>query len=126
MYIKFIAHVDLLADLQHNRKLFYMILMYPFLPVVPQEVIFREFFFYRYETMFRSRVVLIVANVLLFAFAHIYFQNWTVIIFTIIGGGIFSWTYSQTRSLLVVSIEHTLYGLMILSSGLGEQFYKAF
>ena len=126
LLIKFYFHLDLFADLPQNRKLFYMILMYPVLSALPQEVIFREFFFYRYETLFRHPAILVAVNVVLFAFAHIYFGSWIVMIFTLVGGAIFAITYSQTRSLLVVTIEHTLYGLMILSSGLGEYFYKAF
>ena len=126
LLIRFYLHGDLFADLQENRKLFYMILMYPLLSALPQEVIFREFFFYRYGALFRNPSVLVAVNVVLFAFAHIYFGSMIVMVFTLVGGAIFALTYRQTRSLLVVSIEHTLYGLMVLSSGLGEYFYKAF
>jgi membrane protease YdiL (CAAX protease family) len=126
LLIGFYLHLDWFADLQKNRKLFYMILMYPLLSAVPQEVIFREFFFYRYGPLFRSPVLLVIMNAAMFSFAHIYFTSWIVTIFTLVGGVIFSLTYLRTRSLLVVSIEHTLYGLMLLSSGLGESFYKAF
>jgi membrane protease YdiL (CAAX protease family) len=126
LLIRFYLHVDFFANLRENRKLFYMILMYPLLSALPQEVIFREFFFYRYRALFRHEAVLFTVNVILFAFAHIYFDSWIVMIFTLVGGSIFSLTYIRTRSLLVVSIEHTLYGLMVLSSGLGEYFYKAF
>ena len=126
LVIRFVLHGELFADLQKNRKLFYMILMYPLLSALPQEVIFREFFFYRYNTLFRNPSVLVIMNVVLFAFAHIYFGSWLVIIFTLVGGTIFALTYRQTRSLLAVTIEHTLYGLMVLCSGLGEYFYKAF
>lgn len=116
----------LLADLSENRKLLYMILMYPLLSAVPQEIIFREFFFYRYGAIFRSPALLLTVNTLLFSFAHIYFASGIATIFTLVGGAIFALTYMQTRSLLIVSIQHSLYGLMILSSGLGEYFYKAF
>lgn len=124
--IRFVLHVPFFADLEHNRKLFYMILMYPLLSVLPQEIIFREFFFYRYALLFKSSSLLMAANIVLFVFAHLYFGSWIVTVFTLVGGTIFTLTYRQTRSLLVVSIEHTLYGLLVLSSGLGEYFYKAF
>lgn len=117
---------SLVADFSENRKLLYMILMYPLLSAVPQEIIFREFFFYRYGAIFRSPALLITVNILLFSFAHIYFASNIVTIFTLVGGAIFAITYIRTRSLLVVSIQHSLYGLMILSSGLGEYFYKTF
>jgi membrane protease YdiL (CAAX protease family) len=126
LLIRFYFHLDLIADLQKNRQLFYMILIYPLLSALPQELIFREFFFYRYGKLFTNPTLLVAVNLVLFPFAHIYFANWIVIVFTLVGGAIFALTYRQTRSLLVVSIEHTLYGLMVLSSGLGEYFYKAF
>jgi hypothetical protein len=60
------------------------------------------------------------------SFAHLYFLGGVVIVFTLIGGLIFSLTYLKTQSLLVITIEHTMYGSVILASALGEQFYKAF
>lgn len=122
----FFFEKSLLADFTANRKLAYMIMMYPLLSAFPQEVIFREFFFYRYASIFRNSTILLIVNVILFAFAHVYFANWIVIGFTVIGGLIFALTYRKTQSLLVVTIEHTLYGLLILSSGLSDYFYKAF
>jgi uncharacterized protein len=126
MWIYFVSALPLWADFASNRKLFYMLLMYPILSAFPQELIFREFFFHRYAEIFKNQYVMLVMNVLLFSFAHIYFGSWIVLIFTLAGGLIFALTYSQTRSLLVVTIEHSLYGLVILSTGLSEHFYKAF
>ena len=125
IYLLYVSE-GLFADLPENRKLLYMILMYPLLSAFPQEVIFREFFFFRYGAIFRNPVWMLVVNMLLFSFAHIYFASSIVTTFTLAAGAIFAITYMQTRSLLVVSIQHSLYGLMILSSGLGEYFYKAF
>ena len=117
---------SLWADLTANKKLLVAIIIYPVLSAFPQELIFREFFYYRYATIFRNPSVLLVVNVVLFSFAHLYFMSWVVLLFTLVGGLIFSITYLKTRSLLVVTIEHTIYGSVILASGLGEQFYKAF
>lgn len=116
----------LLADFQTNRKLLLMVALYPFFSAFPQELIFREFFFYRYKGLLRTPGRLLAANIVLFAFAHIYFMNWIAILFTLVGGALFALTYQRTRSLLVVTIEHSLYGLLILSSGLWPYFYKAF
>jgi membrane protease YdiL (CAAX protease family) len=103
-----------------------MTLIYPLSSAFPQELISREFFFHRYEPILRNKNVVIATNVVLFSFAHLYFANWTVMIFTLVGGFIFALTYLKTKSLLVVTIEHTLLGVVILSSGLANQFYKAF
>jgi uncharacterized protein len=124
--IKLFSSYPLISDLSENKKLLYMLLLYPFLSALPQEVIFREFFFYRYGNIFKKPKLLIFVNVLLFAFAHIYFGNWIVIAFTLIGGLIFALTFLKTRSIMVVAIEHSLYGLVILASGLSPHFYKAF
>jgi uncharacterized protein len=126
VWIKIFSPNPLFADFSANKQLLLMTLVYPFSSAFPQELIFREFFFYRYRPIFRNEIVLIVINVILFAFAHIYFANWTILIFTLIGGCIFALTYLKTKSLFVVTIEHTLFGMLILSSGLSEQFYKAF
>jgi uncharacterized protein len=126
VWIKIFSPNPLFADFKANKKLLLMTLIYPFSSAFPQELIFREFFFFRYRPIFRNEIVLIAINVILFAFAHIYFANWTILIFTLIGGIIFAFTYLKTKSLLVVTIEHTLFGMLILSSGLSEQFYKAF
>jgi membrane protease YdiL (CAAX protease family) len=117
---------SLWADLTTNRKLLVAIIIYPVLSAFPQELIFREFFFYRYAGIFKRPSILLTVNVVLFSFAHLYFVSWIVLLFTLAGGLIFALTYLKTRSLLVVTIEHTLYGSIVLASGLGEQFYKAF
>jgi membrane protease YdiL (CAAX protease family) len=126
VWIKIFSPNPLFADFKANKKLLLMTLVYPFSSAFPQELIFREFFFYRYKPIFQNEIVLIGMNVILFAFAHIYFANWTILIFTLTGGIIFALTYLKTKSLFVVTIEHTLFGMLILSSGLSEQFYKAF
>jgi uncharacterized protein len=126
VWIKVFSHNPLFADFNGNKKLLLMTIIYPFSSAFPQELIFREFFFYRYKPIFQNEIVLIGMNVILFAFAHIYFANWTILIFTLIGGTIFALTYLKTKSLFVVTIEHALFGILILSSGLSEQFYKAF
>jgi uncharacterized protein len=125
-WIKFFSTHALLADFTENKKLLLMTLIYPFSSAFPQELIFREFFFSRYRSLFQTKTVMVLVNIVLFAFAHIYFANWTILLFTVIGGAIFTHTYLKTKSLLVVTIEHTMYGMLILSSGLSGQFYKAF
>jgi uncharacterized protein len=124
--LTFSSSYPLFADLEENRKLVLMLMLYPLLSALPQELIFRQFFFYRYAGLFQNPKVLIIVNVVIFSFAHIYFSNWIVVAVTLAGGLIFAITFLKTRSLLVVTIEHTLYGLMILSSGLSIHFYKAF
>ncbi len=116
----------LLADFDRHQQLPLLILIYPLFSAFPQEVIFREFFFYRYKQLFTNQKILVAVNVLLFSFTHIYFENWVVLASTLLVGTVFALTYLKTHSLLVVTLEHSLYGLMILSSGMAEYFYKPF
>ncbi len=126
LWIKFFSPNALLADFRVNKQLLFMTLIYPLSSAFPQELIFREFFFYRYESLYKHKAVFIICNMILFSFAHIYFANWTILFFTFVGGLIFALTYLKTKSLLVVTVEHSLFGMLILSSGLADQFYKAF
>jgi membrane protease YdiL (CAAX protease family) len=43
-----------------------------------------------------------------------------VLCITIIGGVIFAITFLRTRSLLLTSIEHALYGSWLFTAGMGE------
>jgi len=126
LYILWFTDYNVWADFDSNRKLLHMVLMYPLLSALPQELIFRKFFLYRYASLIPNSRSMIVVNAVFFSFAHIYFSSPLVLIFTFLGGLIFSMTYLKSKSLLVVTIEHTLYGLLILTSGLSDVFYKAF
>ena len=94
--------------------------VYTFLSVWPQEIIYRTFFFSRYQQFFKSRNLLIFVNALLFSLAHIFFRNTLVMVLTFVGGILFAITYLATRSTLLVSIEHALYGNWLFTVGMGE------
>jgi membrane protease YdiL (CAAX protease family) len=98
-----------------------VVLLYPFLSVVPQEITFRRFFYHRYGTLFGRGSA--VASAALFSYIHIVFGNLIAVAFTFIGGLLFAATYEKRRSVLLVSIEHALYGIAIYTFGLGVFFY---
>ncbi len=100
-----------------------VILLYPILSVIPQEVAFRRFFFYRYGKLFGQGSAALLVNALLFSYIHIVFDNVLAVLFTFIGGLLFAYTYTRSRSLLLVSIEHAVYGNAIYTFGLGTFFY---
>lgn len=100
-----------------------VILLYPVLSVVPQEIIFRLFFFERYKGIFTTRTAMILASGLTFGLAHLIFLNWIAPLLCAIGGLLFAYTYSRKRSLALVSLEHALYGDFIFTIGLGYYFY---
>lgn len=96
---------------------------YPLLSVIAQEVIYRWFFFTRYAEIFPSERAMIFASAVAFGFAHIIFGNWVAPLFTVIGGVVFGVTYVKSRSLALVSLEHALYGNFIFTIGLGHYFF---
>lgn len=109
---------------RHRPGLWAIIMIaYPLLSVYPQEVIFRVFFFHRYACVFPSRAWMIAANAAAFGYAHIIFRNPVAVLLTMLGGAMFAWTYSRTRSTAAVWVEHALYGCLLFTIGLGEFFY---
>ena len=115
---------DMLFSLWHRSHVFWLAVMvlYPVLSVVPQEIIFRRYLFTRFEGLMSPRVLWLVSG-LGFGFAHIVFQNWVAPILCGIGGLMFAQTYKRTRSLALVSLEHALYGDFVFTIGLGHYFF---
>lgn len=112
---------QLFSVLLNNPKLWLFILFfYSLLSVYPQELLYRTFFFKRYQQLFKREWVFIVFNAALFSLAHIFFENILVIILTFIGGLLFALTYKKTRSTLLVSVEHSLYGCWLFTVGMGN------
>jgi membrane protease YdiL (CAAX protease family) len=98
--------------------------LYPVLSVYPQGIIYRVFFFERYRRLVGNSVLLVVLSAVAFSFAHIIFRNPIAVSFTLVGGLLFAWRYTETGSLLTSSFEHALYGCWMFTIGLGEYFYK--
>ncbi|AHM62640.1 abortive infection protein [Flammeovirgaceae bacterium 311] len=96
--------------------------MYPFWSVIPQEIVYRTWYYQRYGDLFASQRTSIFVNSLLFGFAHIVFGNGVAIVGAFLVSLIFSHTYTKYNSLLVVSIEHFFYGVMIFTLGMGKYF----
>jgi len=97
--------------------------LYPVLSALPQEILFRSFFFERYRPLLGSGTTMLLTNGILFGYAHIFLQNWVAVTFCIVGGLLFAQTYEKTRSLALVTLEHALYGCFIFTIGLGRFFY---
>jgi uncharacterized protein len=97
---------------------------YPILSVYPQELLYRAFFLKRYETLFPNGRGLWLGSALAFAWLHVIFRNPLAIALTLVGGWFFAQTYGRTQSMRLVCLEHTLYGSLIFSVGLGEFFLQ--
>lgn len=97
-----------------------LLLLYPILSVMPQELIFRTYFFHRYKRIMPSKTVRIIVSASVFALAHIVYANVLAVLLAFLGGLLFSYTYAQSRSTFVCVIEHSLWGLWIFTLGLGD------
>ncbi len=95
-------------------------LFYSIFSVYPQEFLYRTFFFKRYSFLFKNTAVLIIINALLFSMAHLAFYNLLVLALTFTGGLLFAFTYHKSKSLMLTSIEHALYGSWLFTLGMGE------
>ena len=101
-----------------------VMILYPLISVTTQELMYRVFFFHRYSSLFKDRVLLMICvNAVLFGYAHIIFQNWYAVLISLIGGFMFAYTYKHSRSFLAVCLEHSLYGCLIFTIGLGRYFF---
>lgn len=102
----------------------FVVLAYPLMSVAPQELIYRTFFFHRYGPLFgNARGIAIVSNGLLFGFGHIIFWNPIAVIGTAVIGILLAYRYETTRSFWAVWLEHSLYGVLVFTVGLGGFFF---
>jgi hypothetical protein len=113
-------------ELPRNRPETYqrIMLLYPLMSVAAQELVYRTFFFHRYGLLFGSTWWLaILLNGLLFGLGHIVIGTPLAIYGTMATGTLFAWRYAMARSYWAVFIEHTLWGWLVFTVGLGRYFF---
>lgn len=121
LYMWFVDRQNLFTVVLNKPTLWIMILfIYSFFSVYPQELIYRTFFFQRYQTLFKNEWLFIFVNATLFSLAHLFFRNTLVMIMTFLGGILFALTFKKTKSTLMVSIEHAIYGCWLFTVGMGS------
>ena len=111
----------MLFEVVINKPIMWIIflLVYCFFSVYPQELLFRTFYFKRYKNLFKNESLFLFVNAILFSLAHMFFKNSLVIILTFFGGLLFAFTFNKTKSTLLVSIEHAIYGSWLFTVGMG-------
>ena len=106
-----------------NFKLWLIVIfIYPFLSVIPQELVYRVFFFQRYFPNINRFYFPVFLNLVVFAYGHLVFSNMHAIIITAIVSPIFTYAYLK-KSFLTCVILHTLGGQIIFTLGLGKYFF---
>ena len=101
-----------------------VMVLYPVLSVVAQELVFRTFFFHRYGPLFRdAKWLAVLTNGAVFGFGHIIFGNIIAVFGSMVVGFLLAYRYYHTRSFWAVWLEHTLYGCLVFTVGLGGFFF---
>jgi len=120
-FVYFLDYENLFKVL-FNKPIMWLVLLfiYSVFSVYPQELIYRTFYFQRYQSLFKNKKLFIFTNAIVFCLAHLFFKNTVVIILTFFGGLLFAFTFNKTKSTLLVSIEHAIYGCWLFTVGMGE------
>jgi len=119
-------HPALFLELPRNRPETYkrIMVLYPLMSVVVQELVYRTFFFHRYGLLFaRAWWLAILLNGILFGIGHVVIGTPLAVYGTMVTGVLFAWRYVATRSFWAVALEHTLWGGLVFTVGLGRYFF---
>lgn len=100
------------------------LMIYPIISVIPQELIFRTFFFHRYKQILPSKLARLGISTASFTSVHLLYGNWIAVVLSFVGGALFGYRYIKTRSTLVVAIEHCLWGSFLFTVGIGIYLLK--
>lgn len=117
---------QLFLEFPRNRPETYqrIMLLYPLMSVIAQELVYRTFFFHRYGVLFGSAWWLaIILNGVLFGLGHVVIGTPLAIYGCMVAGTLFAWRYAVTRSFWAVFFEHTLWGWFVFTVGLGRYFF---
>lgn len=119
---------DQLFYLPLHKPILWMLIMvlYPILSALPQEFIYRSFFFHRYDDLMSLKYATVIVSALAFSFLHIVYHNWWAVGLSFSAGILFGITYQKTESLFWVTVEHAIYGCLVFTLGLGHFFYEHF
>ncbi len=98
------------------------LLIYPLVSVIPQEIIFRTYFFHRYKQILPSKQARWLLSTFFFGLAHVVYGNWVAVVLSWVGGAVFGYRYMASRSTLAVVVEHSIWGSFIFTIGLGAYF----
>jgi len=115
-------HRELLFNVVINTPFVWIkfLFIYSIISVFPQELVYRTFFFKRYEMLVSNKSLFLFLNATFFSMGHLFFKNPLVIGLTFIGGLVFAVTYNKSKSTLLVTLEHSIYGCWLFTVGLGK------
>lgn len=101
-----------------------ILIFYPALSALPQELVFRPLFFRRYGPILPEGTAGLVLNAAVFSFAHLMYWSWIVTAMTFAGGLAFAWAYRVRGSFPLAVVLHGVAGPILFLLGLGMFFYS--
>jgi hypothetical protein len=101
-----------------------VMLLYPIFSAFPQELVYRTFYFHRYGALFgRARIAAVGASGILFGFAHVMMGNVISVVLSGALGLLLAYRYTHARSFWAAWLEHSLYGQLVFTVGIGRYFF---
>ena len=123
LFLDLLGEVKLIFfDLKNFHYLILLSLIYLIFSVIPQEIIFRYYFFTRYENVFKNKYILIITNSLIFSIFHVIYLDIKIIFITFIGSILLSSNYVQSKSLILVILQHFFFAQILLTLGFLNNF----
>lgn len=101
-----------------------IVLLYPLLSALPQELIFRALWFRRYRAVLPDGRAGIVLNAAVFSLAHLMYWSWIVAAMTFAGGLVFATAYKRSQGFVMALTLHAAAGNAVFLGGLGVLFYS--
>ncbi len=119
-----VAPQDVFGLYRLDLRLFVLVmLLYPFLSALPQELVFRLLFFVRYRRILPAGRAALILNAALFSLAHLMYWSWIVAALTFAGGLVFAATY-EARGLPAAWVMHAVAGNTLFTVGMGAFFFS--
>ena len=101
-----------------------ILICYPILSALPQELVFRVLWFRRFAAILPGGWPGIVLNAAGFSLAHLMYWSGTVAAMTFAGGLAFAWAYQRRGCFAMAVVMHALAGLIVFALGLGMFFHS--
>ena len=109
---------------RRNPRIWLIVLvLYPLLSVVPQGIVFRRWFVWRYRSILGTGTLMVLIGAICFGCSHILFGNAVAPLVTCIGGVLFLRTYLQSGSGWLADLQHALLGDVAFTIGYGQWLY---
>ncbi len=108
---------------ERPQILLFIIVLYPILSALPQEVLFRVLFVRRYANILPARGTMAL-NAGIFSLAHLMYWSVIVTILSFLGGLVFAWAYQVKGSFPLAVYLHSVAGIVLFTFGMGVYFYS--